>query len=104
MMKNKFPIKSSSFHLPSREKQTNKKYFMNFNCTICNASERIKESSKHCLEPYVTYMSQKGPVVVKGKLDFVEDFFVDGRFALNLLLIQFHVPIIITQKRKDEES
>ena len=49
-------------------------------------------------------MSRKGPVVVKGKLDFVEDFFVDGRFALNLLLIQFHVPIIITQKRKDEES
>ena len=27
-------------------------------------------------------MSRKGPVVVKGKLDFVEDFFVDVWFAL----------------------
>ena len=33
MMKNKFPIKSASFHLPSREIQANNKYFINFNCT-----------------------------------------------------------------------
>ena len=37
MMKNKFPIKSATFHLPSRETQTNNKCFRNFNCTICNA-------------------------------------------------------------------
>ena len=49
-------------------------------------------------------MSWKGPVVDKGKLDSVEDFFVDVWFALNILLIPFHVPIIITQRRKDEES
>ena len=49
-------------------------------------------------------MSRKGPVVGKGKLDFVEDFFVGVRCALNLLLIPFHIPIIIFQRRKDEES
>ena len=33
MMKNKFPIKSVTFHLPSKEIKTNNKYFMNFNET-----------------------------------------------------------------------
>ena len=44
MMKNKFPIKSATFHLPSREKQANNKYFMNFICTICNACEFFEDS------------------------------------------------------------
>ena len=30
MIKNKFPIKLATFHLPSREIQTNNKYLMNF--------------------------------------------------------------------------
>ena len=37
MMENKFPIKSATYNLPSREIPTNNKYFMNFNCTIYNA-------------------------------------------------------------------
>ena len=49
-------------------------------------------------------MSRKGPVVVEGKLDFVEDLFVGVKFALNLFLNPFHIPIIIFQRRKDEES
>ena len=47
-MKNKFPIKSATLHLPSREIQTNNKYFNNCNCTICNACELFEHNKFSC--------------------------------------------------------
>ena len=44
MMRNKFTMKPETFHLPSREIQTNSKYFINFNCTICNAPQLFENS------------------------------------------------------------
>ena len=52
-MKNKFPIKSATFYLPSREIQTNNKYCMNCNSTICYACQLFEHRKVYKKDKYI---------------------------------------------------
>ena len=45
-------------------------------------------------------MSRKGPLVVVGMLDFVADFLIQDKTALNLLLIPIQVPYVSPEMNK----